>query len=83
MQKIRIWDFRYGEVSSVCWEDCMAVDKGNHLEDDVKLILGIDLLMKTWTEFHIEGQNASYTIQVPLHLQFERLVQDLARNVKH
>lgn len=32
--------------------------------------------------FLIEDKNASYTIQVPLRLQFERLVQDLARDVK-
>lgn len=38
MQEIHAWYFRYGEVSCVCWEDFMAVDKGNYLEDDVKLI---------------------------------------------
>lgn len=33
--------------------------------------------------FYNEGKNAAHTIQVPLHLQFERLVQDLAGDVEH
>ena len=32
MQEIQLWDFRYGEVSCVCWKDFMAEDKGNPLE---------------------------------------------------
>lgn len=61
----------------------MAVDKSNYLAGDGKLIVVIDLLNNDVLSFHSEGKNASHANEVPLHLQFERLVQDLARNGKH